>query len=81
MLDMNRLGQTGSTMHGHNSKVYRRRLEAFGWRVREIDGHIISEIIESLNYANKEEKCENGKSKPTAIICKTVKGKNLGIEI
>ena len=45
MLDLNGLGQNGSTMHGHNSEIYRRRLEAFGWNVREINGHCVSEIV------------------------------------
>jgi transketolase len=31
VLDLNRLGQRGPTMHGWNGEVFVRRAEAFGW--------------------------------------------------
>lgn len=40
---------------------------AFGWKVIEIDGHNVSEIIEALDEAKKT------KSKPTAIVAHTTK--------
>ncbi len=44
---------------------------AFGWEVREIDGHNIRQIIEALDWA------EGVKGKPAVIIAKTVKGKGV----
>src|SRR5205814_6613103 len=31
IIDLNRLGQSGPTMHQHHAEVYERRLQAFGW--------------------------------------------------
>ena len=42
---------------------------AFGWEVLEIDGHDMAKIVTALDLA------ETVKRKPTAIVCRTVKGK------
>lgn len=42
---------------------------AFGWKVKEIDGHDIEQIMEAMNYA------KGIKGQPVAIIAKTIKGK------
>jgi transketolase len=42
---------------------------AFGWNVIEIDGHDMAKIVTALDMA------ETVKRKPTAIVCRTVKGK------
>jgi len=47
-----------------------RKYESFGWRVFEIDGHNINEVIHALNEAEKI----NG---PVQIICHTVMGKGV----
>ena len=39
IIDVNRLGQRGETMHGWDLDAYARRAEAFGWHAIEIDGH------------------------------------------
>jgi transketolase len=44
---------------------------AFGWRVLEIDGHDMKQILEALN-ASKERQ-----GRPTVIIARTVKGKGV----
>jgi transketolase len=48
IVDANRLGQSQATAFGHDIGVYRKRFEAFGWRVEDIDGHDIEEISEVL---------------------------------
>ena len=48
-----------------------KKFEAFGWNVLIIDGHNYDEILDSINKAKEY------KEKPTAIICKTVKGKGV----
>src|ERR1035438_4502572 len=67
IVDANRLGQSQETAFGHNINVYRDRFKAFGWRVEEIDGHDIEEIIEVLNGVGLNDQ-------PLAIIAKTYKG-------
>jgi transketolase len=44
---------------------------AFGWRVVEIDGHNMTEILETLAGARK------AKGQPTVIVARTVKGKGV----
>jgi transketolase len=69
IIDVNRLGQRGETMHGWDLDSYARRLEAFGWHTIEIDGHDVEEI----DAAYKE--AEQTTGKPTAVVAKTLKGK------
>jgi transketolase len=69
IVDVNRLGQTGETMHGWDLDSYVRRAEAFGWRAIPIDGHDVEAI--DLAYAEALETT----GQPTAIVAKTVKGK------
>lgn len=45
--------------------------KAFGWNVKEIDGHNHNELREALK------KSENKNSKPTVIIANTIKGKGI----
>ncbi|HEX5222562.1 MAG TPA: transketolase, partial [Verrucomicrobiae bacterium] len=46
---------------------YRKRFESFGWRVEDIDGHDIEEILEVLSGVGLDDK-------PLCIIAKTYKG-------
>lgn len=71
IVDVNRLGQRGETMVGHDIDVYVARARAFGWRVVSIDGHNIADIMRvycDVIGANK---------KPLMIIAKTYKGKGV----
>lgn len=47
------------------------KFKAFGWHVIKIDGHDFNAIINAI------EEAKNTKGKPTAIVCKTVKGKGV----
>ena len=69
IVDVNRLGQSSSTMLEHNTEIYAKRFEAFGWHIININGHDIEEIINAFNEAR------NIKDQPIAIIAKTLKGK------
>ncbi|MFZ0829117.1 MAG: transketolase [Verrucomicrobiia bacterium] len=66
-VDANRLGQSEPTAFGHDIGVYRKRFEAFGWRVEDIDGHDIEEILEVLSGVGLNDQ-------PLCIIAKTYKG-------
>src|SRR5205085_7333942 len=70
ILDVNRLGQRGETMHGWDLNSYADRARAFGWHAIEIDGH----DIDAINAAYEE---ALGAGKPTAIVARTVKGKGV----
>src|SRR5579859_138543 len=67
IVDANRLGQSQETAFGHHITVYRDRFEAFGWRVEDIDGHDLEEILEVLSGVGLNDQ-------PLAIIAKTYKG-------
>ncbi|MFA5135094.1 MAG: transketolase [Patescibacteria group bacterium] len=71
IIDVNRLGQRGETMYGHDVKAYEKRIAAFGWQTIAIDGHSVSQAAEAFSMASKVRK------KPTMIIAKTVKGKGV----
>jgi transketolase len=67
VVDVNRLGQSQETAFGHNLDVYAKRFESFGWRVEQIDGHDMDEILEVLAADGLGEK-------PLVILAKTLKG-------
>jgi transketolase len=71
ILDVNRLGQTGETMHGWDLDVYARRAEAFGWHAIEVDGHDVA----AIDAAYAEAVSVSGK--PVAIVARTLKGKGV----
>jgi len=73
ILDVNRLGQRGETMYGHDLSVYEKRIEAFGWDTVIIDGHSFAEIIAAF------EKGKSENDKPFMIIAKTMKGKGVSL--
>jgi transketolase len=69
VIDVNRLGQTGETMHGWDLDSYVRRAEANAWHAIAIDGH----DVEAIDRAYEEALATTGK--PTVVVAKTVKGK------
>jgi transketolase len=71
ILDINRLGQRGETMHGWDLASYTRRAEAYGWAAIEIDGH----DVEAIDRAYEEALSTTGR--PTAIVARTIKGKGV----
>jgi transketolase len=71
IIDVNRLGQRGETMHGWDLDSYAKRAEAFGWHAIEIDGH----DVEAIDAAYTEAIATTGT--PTVIVAKTIKGKGV----
>ena len=73
IVDANELQLTDSTMNvkGINYSDIEQKFRAFGFQTVVIDGHNIESIIRALTIA------EMTKGKPTAIICKTIKGKGV----
>ena len=68
VVDVNRLGQTGQTMHGWDLFTYAARAHAFGWTALEIDGHDLDAIEDALTRAEQADG-------PCAIFARTLKGR------
>src|SRR5947209_16042603 len=68
IIDVNRLGQRGETMHGWDLGSYAKRAEASGWHAIEIDGHDITAIDRAFSDA------EATAGRPTMIVARTIKG-------
>jgi transketolase len=67
VLDLNRLGQRGPTMHGWDAHVFVERAEAFGWSALSIDGHDVAAIDQAYRAATEDDR-------PTMIVARTEKG-------
>lgn len=70
-LDKNNLQATGPVAERFNTNPVAEKWKAFGWNVRECDGHDIPSIIDALDEGNVEEEM------PNLIIAHTVKGKGV----
>src|SRR5262249_55843308 len=70
LIDLNRLGQSGPTMHQHHAEVYERRLQSFGWETAIVDGHDVAAVKEAFARARRS-------SKPFGIVARTLKGKGV----
>ncbi|MEJ2039377.1 MAG: transketolase, partial [Desulfosarcinaceae bacterium] len=71
ILDVNRLGQRGETMYGHDLDAYAKRIEAFGWDTIEINGHDLSDVLGAYRRVSSAAK------RPQMIIAHTIKGKGV----
>jgi len=70
IIDVNRLGQAGETLLGHNLSAYEERFKSFGWNTIKINGHKISHLLRALRKAKNA-------TRPSVIIAKTLKGKGV----
>ena len=70
-VDRNRMMIDGLTEDIMSLEPLAEKWKAFGWEVREIDGHDYAQIGEAIEGAQAT------KGAPTVIICKTIKGKGV----
>jgi transketolase len=70
VVDVNRLGQSEATMHGHDLGALKRKFTAFGWDALIVDGHKIDKILAGLSLAGKA-------GRPTVLLARTIKGKGV----
>jgi len=70
-IDWNGLQIDGPITEVMDSTPIDKKYEAFGFNVVNIDGHDLEQIDAAVKQA------ENCKGRPTAIICKTIKGKGV----
>jgi transketolase len=75
IIDVNRLGQRGETMYGHDIDNYGDKCSSFGWDTYIIDGHDLDQIVQTYQeiLADSESKA------PKMIVAKTLKGKGVSI--
>ncbi len=69
-VDFNGLQIDGPVTEVMNPTPLDEKFKAFGWNVLVIDGHDFDQIESAVNNAKNS-------TKPTAVICKTVKGKGV----
>ncbi len=70
-VDFNGLQIDGDIREVMNPTPIDKKFEAFGWNVIVVDGHNFTELYDAIEAA------KNTKGKPTAVIMKSVKGKNV----
>jgi transketolase len=72
VLDVNRLGQRGQTLYGHDLMAYENRIAAFGWETIIVnDGHSLPSVLAAFDQAMTVTE------KPVMIIARTIKGKGV----
>ena len=72
ILDCNHIQKMGTTKDIMSIDNWKNRFEAFGWEVREVDGHNVKDLDKVFQKKNETEK-------PMIIIANTVKGKGVSI--
>ncbi len=71
IVDRNGLQQSGSTENSAALEPFADKWRACGWRVREVDGHNISELLDAFDWAMPSQEV------PSVVIAHTVKGKGV----
>ena len=72
ILDLNRLGQRGPTMHEWQADVFTGRAQAFGWHTLAIDGHDVAAIDEAYSAAALADR-------PVLVVARTEKGHGVSL--
>jgi len=69
IVDVNRLGQRGQTMIGHDMTQYQERWQSFGWNTQVVgNGHDFNQLNQALGNIT------NSNNEPTVILARTYKG-------
>lgn len=71
ILDCNGLQATGPIIERFDTGPYAEKWRAFGWQVKETDGHAVSSVLEALDWASEAD------GQPRAIVAHTVKGRGI----
>jgi transketolase len=72
IVDRNGLGSEEFTENSCKLEPFDRRWRAFGWEVKNVDGHSIDEVMDAFKKCRKRRTC-----KPMVVIANTVKGKGI----
>ena len=71
IVDYNKIQSLGTVKEVMDLEPFASKWIAFGWAVREVDGHSVREVYAALSQAPFES------NKPTCVIAHTVKGKGI----
>ncbi len=71
IVDFNKWQATGRSCEVMALQPLKDKWESFGWSAYEIDGHNMTEVVETLSHI------PDGSGKPAAIVAHTVKGKGV----
>jgi transketolase len=71
IIDVNKFGQRGETMHGWDLDSYANKARAFGWHAIEVDGHDVAAVDRAYGEAVSMQ------GQPTVVIARTLKGKGV----
>lgn len=71
IIDVNRLGQRGPTMHQWDLSRFLEPARAFGWHALAVDGHDVQAIDEAFAEAVATT------DRPTVVVARTLKGKGV----
>jgi transketolase len=71
IVDKNTLQISGPTVSVCNTDPLDKKFESFGWAVKEVNGHDVSELKQAFDSLPFE------KGKPSVIIAHTIKGKGI----
>ena len=69
IIDYNKIQSYGKTSEVMDLEPLKGKLQSFGYKTEEVNGHDINQLYKYFN------KIKKNKTKPTALICHTVKGK------
>ncbi len=72
IVDRNKQFMTAYSEDSIVMEPYADKWKAFGWNVVEVDGHDIEELVDALDGISGYDS-----SKPTCLVCNTVKGKGV----
>jgi transketolase len=71
ILDQNQVQQSDRVVNILDIDPVAKKWESFGWRVIEIDGHDMAQVLDALDEADE------ARDRPTMIVSHTVKGKGV----
>jgi transketolase len=71
ILDQNQVQQSDKVVNILDIDPVTKKWESFGWRVIEIDGHDMAQVLDALDQA------DDARDRPTMIVSHTVKGKGV----
>ena len=69
IVDVNGLGQSGRTMHGHDIDAIAAKWRSFGWNAIGVDGHDVAALARGFEDGRKTT------DRPTVLLARTLKGK------
>jgi transketolase len=77
ILDYNRFQETGPIAREMALEPLADKWRAFGWEVRQADGHDLPALLDSLNALREARPLEDARRAPQILIAHTIKGKGV----